>query len=49
MACNFIKKEALAQVISCEFYENCKNTFFTEKLWTTASGFNLRCPLKDHI
>ena len=27
-ACNFIKKEALAQVFSCEFWENSKNTFF---------------------
>ena len=27
-ACNFIKKETLAQVFSCEFCENSKNTFF---------------------
>ena len=26
-ACNFIKKETLAQVFSCEFYEITKNTF----------------------
>ena len=26
-ACNFIKKETLAQVFSCEFYETSKNTF----------------------
>ena len=26
-ACNFIKKEALAEVFSCEFYEISKNTF----------------------
>ena len=25
--CNFIKKETLAQVLSCEFCENFKNTF----------------------
>ena len=31
--CNFIKKETLAQVLSCEFYEISKNTFFTEHLW----------------
>ena len=37
-ACNFIKKETLAQVFSCEFYEISKNTFFTEHLWATASG-----------
>ena len=36
-ACNFIKKETLAQVISCEFCEISKNTFFTEHFWTTAS------------
>ena len=27
-ACNFIKKETLAQVFSCEFFEIFKNTFF---------------------
>ena len=37
-ACNFIKKEALAQVFSCEFCEISKNTFFTEHLWAAASG-----------
>ena len=31
-ACNFIKKEALAQVFSCEFCEISKNTFLTEDL-----------------
>ena len=36
-ACNFIKKETLAHVFSCEFCEISKNTFFTEHLWTTAS------------
>ena len=36
-ACNFIKKETLAQVFSCEFCEISKNNFFTEHLWTTAS------------
>ena len=35
----FIKKDALAQVFSCEFCEISKNTFFTEHLWTTASIF----------
>ena len=29
-ACNFIKKETLAQVFLCEFCEISKNTFFTE-------------------
>ena len=27
-ACNFTKKETLAQVLSCEFCEISKNTFF---------------------
>ena len=36
-ACNFIKKETLAQVFSCEFCENSRNTFFTDHLWVTAS------------
>ena len=36
-ACNFIKKETLAQVFSCGFCEISKNTSFTEHLWTTAS------------
>ena len=38
-ACNFIKKEALVQVFSCEFREISKNTFFTKDLWLTASDF----------
>ena len=38
MFCNFIKKETLAQVFSCEFFKIYKNTFFTEHLWATASG-----------
>ena len=29
-ACNFIRKEILAQVFSCEFCETSKNTFFIE-------------------
>ena len=37
-ACNFIKKEALAQVFSCEFCEISKNTFFTEHLWAIAAA-----------
>ena len=28
IACNFIKKETLVQVLSCEFYEISKNTLF---------------------
>ena len=36
-AYNFIQKETLAQVFSCEFCEISKNTFSTEHLWATAS------------
>ena len=36
--CNFIKKEALVLVLSCEFCEIFKNTIFTEHLRMTASG-----------
>ena len=36
-ACNFIKKEILGQVFSCEFCEISGNTFITEHLWATAS------------
>ena len=35
--CNFLKKETLAQVFSCEFCQISKNSFFTEHLWATAS------------
>ena len=38
-SCNFIKKETLAQVFSCEFCEISKNTFLTEHIWTIASEF----------
>ena len=31
--CNFIKKEIVALIFSCEFCEIFKNTFFTEHLW----------------
>ena len=34
---NFIKKETLAQVFSCEFYEISQNNFSTEHVQTTAS------------
>ena len=36
---NFIKKETLARVFSCEFCEIFKNTFLTEHLLATASEF----------
>ena len=37
LACNFIKKETLAQVFSCEFCEISKNTFFYRKPPVAAS------------
>ena len=36
-ACNFIKKETLAQVFSRKFREISRKTFFTEHLSTMAS------------
>ena len=39
--CNFIKKDTLTQVFSCEFCEISKNAFSTEHLWTTASELTL--------
>ena len=40
-ASNFIKKETLKQVFSCEFCEISKNNFFTEYLWAIASSIHL--------
>ena len=42
-ACNFIKKETLAQMLSCESCEIFKKTYFAEHLRTTAfeSGAHL--------
>ena len=34
-ACNFIKKDTLTQLFSCEFFEISKSTFFTEHQWGT--------------
>ena len=46
MACNFIKKDALAQLFFCEFCKISKNTFFTKNLRVTASVIPFRVPLK---
>ena len=48
-SCNFIKKEALAQVFSCKFCEILKNTFFTEQLWMIASLVNADIGLFDYL
>ena len=37
-AYDFIKKETLTQVFSCEFCEISKDTFSTEHLWVAASS-----------
>ena len=37
--CNFMKKEALVQVFSCEFCEIFKNKFFTELVRATDSVY----------
>ena len=37
-ACNFIKTETLAQVLSCEFCKISKNNFFIEHLRAAAFG-----------
>ena len=54
--CNFIKKETLTQVLSCEwFYKICKKTpprnFLTKPHPTTTSGvvFNNRFPFKNFL
>ena len=46
LACNFIKKETLAQVFSCEFCEISKNIFSTEHLETTASFLTMKYLIK---
>ena len=38
-ACNFNKKETLAQVLPCEFCEVSKDTFFTIDFWTATCDF----------
>ena len=38
-ACDFIKKQTLTQVFSCEFCKNFKNIVFTEHLQVTTSVF----------
>ena len=43
-----IKKDTLAQVLSCVYYQISKNTFFAEHLWTTASWVS-RCSCKNGV
>ena len=44
-ACNFIKKETLAKVFSCEFCEVSKNTFFYRTPLVAASIWKSFDPL----
>ena len=46
-ACNFVEKETLAQVFSCELCEISKNTFFTEHVWATASDIFQNGSIQD--
>ena len=41
-ACNFIKKETVAQLFSCEFCETFKSIFLTEHLWWLLWSIHLR-------
>ena len=47
--CNFIKKETLAQVFSCEFCKISKNSSFTEHLQTTVSGISKFALFKNSL
>ena len=48
--CNFIKKETLPQVLSCEFCEIFKNTFCTEHLWwLLLIHAKLRIAIRDKV
>ena len=46
-ACNFIKKETLARVFSCEFSENFQNSVFALQLWMAASEY-VKTELQKH-
>ena len=47
-ACNFIKKETLAQVLSCEFCEISKNTFCYRTPLVAASEYKRFYRFYDH-
>ena len=44
-----IKKEAVAQVFSCEVYKIYKNTFFIKHNWATASEISVIKPAKNAV
>ena len=47
-ACKFIKKDSLVQVLSFEFYEISKNTFFYRTPPADISGLSLKIPYLRH-
>ena len=49
LACNFIKKESLAKVFSCEFSEISKNTFFQRTSQVAASKLIVFKKIKDSL
>ena len=49
LPCNFIKKEALAQVFSCEFCEISKNTFFYRTPQVAASKIIVFKKIRDSL
>ena len=49
LSLNFIKRETLAQIFSCEFCEISENIFFTEHLRATASFFHVSNGSKKHL
>ena len=46
--CNFIRKESLAQVLSCEFCEISKNTFYREHLCWLLLSISVRVQWKHN-
>ena len=47
-ACNFFKKETLAQVLSYEFCKISNNTLFIEPLWATAFCYHHSISERQH-
>ena len=49
LACNFVKKESLAQVFSCEFSGISKNTFFYRTPQVAASKIIVLKKIRDNL
>ena len=49
LACNFIKKESLAQVFSCKFWEISKNNFFYRTPQVAASKIIVFKKIRDSL